>query len=46
MIFQLIDASKADLPIERMSRLLDVSVSGYYAWKSRASSRRQLDDMI
>lgn len=46
MRFALIDASKADLPIERMCELLDVSVSGYYAYKHRSSSRRQLDDMI
>ncbi len=46
MIFQLIDAEKADLPIERMCRLLDVSVSGYYAWARRGPSRRQLDDMV
>lgn len=46
MKFRLIDASKADLPVERMCGLLDVSVSGYYAWKGRTPSRRQLDDMI
>ena len=46
MRFALIDASKASLPVERMCDLLDVSVSGYYAWKGRGPSRRQLDDMI
>ncbi len=46
MRFQLIDAEKAALPIERMCALLDVSVSGYYAWKRRGPSRRQLDDMV
>jgi transposase InsO family protein len=46
MRFALIDASKADLPIECMCALLDVSVSGYYAWKDRPPSRRRLDDMI
>lgn len=46
MKFRLIDASKASLPVERMCDLLDVSVSGYYTWKGRGSSRRQLDDMI
>ena len=46
MRFRLIDASKADLPVERMCGLLDVSVSGYYAWKGRTPSRRQLEDMI
>lgn len=46
MRFRLIDAEKATLPIERMSALLNVSVSGYYAWKRRGPSRRQLDDMV
>jgi putative transposase len=27
-----------------MCRVLDVSASGYYAWTSRAPSRRSLDD--
>jgi hypothetical protein len=44
MTFQLIDAEKADLPIERMCRLLGVSIGGYYAWARRGPSRRQLDD--
>ncbi len=46
MTFRLIDAKKADLPIERMCALLNVSVSGYYAWRGRGASRRQLDDMV
>ena len=46
MSFRLIDAKKAELPIERMCALLDVSISGYYAWQHRSPSRRQLDDMI
>lgn len=46
MRFHLIDAKKAALPIERMCALLDVSVSGYYAWRRRGPSRRQLDDMV
>jgi putative transposase len=46
MRFRLIDAMKADLPIDRMCGLLDVSVSGFYAWKSRGPSQRQLDDMV
>ena len=46
MKFQLIDAKKAALPIERMCPLLNVSGSGYYAWKHRGPSRRQLDDMV
>ena len=46
MRFQLVDANKADMPVERMCTLLDVSVSGFYAWKSRVPCQRQLDDMI
>ena len=50
MRFRLIDAKKAewasDFPIERMCGLLDVSASGYYAWKNRDPSQRQLDDMV
>ncbi len=46
MRFALIDAKKAELAIERMCALLNVSVSGYYAWKHRGASRRQRDDMV
>lgn len=46
MRFRLVDAKEADLPIERTCALLDVSVSGYYAWKRRGPSQRQLDDMV
>ena len=46
MRFRLIDAMKAGMAIDRMCALMDVSVSGFYAWKSREPSRRQLDDMV
>ena len=46
MRFQIIDANRADMQIERMCSLMDVSSSGYYAWKNRSPSQRQLDDMI
>ena len=46
MKFRLIDANKADMPVDRVCTLLDVSVSGYYAWKKRAPSQRQLDDFV
>jgi len=46
MTFQLIDANKAALAIDRMCDLLEVSVSGYYAWVHRQPSRRQLNDMV
>ena len=46
MSFALIDAKKADVPIETACAVLNVSVSGYYAWKSRDASPRQRRDMI
>jgi putative transposase len=46
MSFQLIDAKKADIPIETACAVLGVSVSGYYAWQNRLVSHRQADDMV
>nr|WP_228073519.1 IS3 family transposase [Kordiimonas pumila] len=44
--FSLIDAKRACLPVERACLLLNVSMSGYYAWKKRSVSKRQRDDMV
>ncbi len=46
MSFALIDAKKAEVPIETACAVLNVSVSGYYAWKRRPASQRQTDDMV
>ena len=46
MRFRLIDTMKAEMSVERMCALLDVSVSGYHAWRHRMPSQRQLDDMV
>ncbi len=46
MIFQNIDAAKKALPLGRICALFGVSTSGFYAWKHRKPSRRQLDDMV
>ena len=46
MSFALIDAKKAEIPIETACAALGVSVSGFYAWKKRPASRRQLDDLV
>ena len=46
MRFKLIDAAKAEFPIQRMCDLLDVSQSGYFAWNRRPTCRRQREDMV
>ncbi len=46
MRFALIDAKKAEFPVRTMCRVLDVSDSGFFAWKGRPASQRQRDDMI
>ncbi len=46
MSFALIDAKKAEIPVETACAALSVSVSGYYAWKRRPRSARQSDDMV
>ena len=48
MKYQFIDVKRAilDLPLQRLCQLLSVSVSGYYAWRKRIPSKRQLDDMV
>lgn len=46
MMFRVIDEKKADLSMDRSCALLGVSASGYYAWKRRHPSKRQLDDMV
>jgi transposase InsO family protein len=46
MRFRLIDAAKAEFPIQRMCAVLGVSQSGYFAWKGRPACRRQQEDMV
>ena len=46
MRFRLIDAAKKDFPVQRLCKVLDVSASGYLAWKERPACRRQRDDMV
>ena len=46
MRFRLIDAANKDFPVQRLCKVLDVSASGYFAWKERPTCRRQRDDML
>lgn len=46
MSFKVIEAEKANVPVQRACALLDVSESGFYAWKGRASCLRQREDMV
>ena len=44
MKYQFIATHRQDYPISTMCRVLQVSVSGYYAWLKRAPSRRSQKD--
>jgi putative transposase len=46
MRFELIDEAKKAFPVDRMCRVLDVSSSGYFAWRDRPACRRQRDDLV
>ena len=46
MSFALIDAKRAEVPVETACAVLGVSESGFYAWRSRSASARQTDDMV
>ena len=44
MSYRFIAAEKAHYPVTLMSRLLQVSRSGFYAWSKRAESARSRSD--
>lgn len=46
MKFQFIAAHQDEFPVRRLCRVLGVSSSGYYAWRSRPPSRRQSRDAV
>jgi putative transposase len=44
--FKLIDAERANYPVAVLCRMLGVSKSGYYAWRSRPPSERRRQDPL
>jgi putative transposase len=45
-IFKLIDAERASYPVATLCRMLGVSKSGYYAWRTRPPSNRSRHDAL
>ena len=45
-IFRFIDAEKASYPVTALCRMLGVSKSGYYVWRSRPPSERRRRDAL
>ena len=46
MRFALIDEAKEEFPVHRLCRVLEVSQSGYFAWRCRPACPRQREDMV
>jgi hypothetical protein len=44
MRFQFIDDHRPEFPVKLMYRVLDISRSGYYAWRERPPSARKMAD--
>ena len=45
MKFAFVAAEKAEFPIAKLCRALDVSPSGFYPWQQRAPSERAKKDV-
>jgi hypothetical protein len=43
-VFGFVERERANYPVATMCRVLEVSTSGYYAWRSRPASPRSLAD--
>src|SRR5215217_3693987 len=46
MRFKFIDAANESFPVTRLCQALEVSPSGYFAWRSRPASPRQREDLV
>ena len=46
MRFRFIDAAKENFPVTRLCQVLEVSQSGYFAWRSRPASPRQREALV
>jgi putative transposase len=46
MKFRFIDAAKESFPVTHLCQVLNVSQSGYFAWRSRPVGCRQREDLV
>jgi putative transposase len=45
-VFEFVERQKAQYPVARLCRVLGVSTSGYYAWRTRQPSARARKDVV